>query len=64
MVATQQVGGGGGNDDMRAIQQGRLDAGLTCITRWLQPMPRAAHYTSNISSPQNATSNRPQSPLW
>jgi hypothetical protein len=60
MVAIHQVGE---KDDMRAIQQGRLDAGLTCRKRWLQPMPRVAHYTSIISSPRNVTSNLPQSPL-
>jgi hypothetical protein len=63
MVATQQVEG---KDDMRAIQQGRLDTGFTCRKWWLQPMPKVArtHYTSNISSPRNVTCNQPQSPLW
>jgi hypothetical protein len=32
MVATQQLGG---KDDMRVIQQGRLDVGLTYRKRWL-----------------------------
>jgi hypothetical protein len=50
---------------MRAIKHGRLDSGLTRRKRGLQPMPKAAmtHYTSNISSPRNVTSNLPQSPL-
>jgi hypothetical protein len=51
---------------MRATQQGRFDSGLTYRKQWLQPMSKGAmtHYTSNITSPRNETSNLPQSPLW
>jgi hypothetical protein len=36
---------------MRAIYQGWLDSGLTCIKQWLHPMPKTAmtHSNANIS---------------
>jgi hypothetical protein len=35
---------------MRAVQQGRLDVGLTCRKRWLQPIPKAAITHSKLQA--------------
>jgi hypothetical protein len=55
MLATQQVGG---EDNMRVVQQGRIDLGYSLCQKllWL--------IISSNASPRNATTNLPWSPLW